>query len=88
MREIAVPRDKLKVIVRSKQARHFDGYAKSVTATNDVGEFDILPAHANFVSLIKKRVTIDKGLESEKAFELKKGVLAVKTNIVNVYLDL
>ena len=32
---------------------YFDGEAKSMTAVNRVGPFDILPQHHNFISLLE-----------------------------------
>lgn len=75
------------VDIRSRKEKFFHGDAKSVTSINETGEFDVLPQHANFVTLIRGHVIVDKGLPSEKRFELDNGVLAAKTKAVDVYLD-
>ena len=77
----------LKVDIRNRKEQFFMGDAKTVSSFNDTGEFDILPRHANFVTLIRGYVIIDKGLPSEKKFEVDNGVLAAKTGEVDVYLD-
>jgi F0F1-type ATP synthase epsilon subunit len=64
----------------------FKGRAKSISSQNPLGKFDVLPKHANFITLIFNELTIitDKG---EKIFyQFKKGVLEVTENKVNVFL--
>ncbi len=77
----------LKVDIRNRKEQFFYGDAKTVSSVNDTGEFDILPQHANFVTLIKAYVLVDKNLPTEKKFEVDNGVLAAKTDAVDVYLD-
>ena len=63
------------------------GDALTVSSVNETGEFDVLHKHANFVTLIRGYVIVDKGLPTEKKFEIDSGVLAAKTDSVDVYLD-
>lgn len=60
----------LKVKILSPTQTIYDGEALSVSSTNSTGKFDILPFHANFITLIqkssiilrvKKKGTEDKG---------------------------
>ncbi|MFC1621844.1 hypothetical protein ACFL13_00450 [Patescibacteria group bacterium] len=81
-------RDYLEITIHSKKETFFKGHAYTVTSTNDVGEFDVLPHHANFITLIKNYVIVDKNRQSEKKYELEKGVLAIKSDKVDVYLEL
>lgn len=46
--------DLLKVKILSPTQTIFDGEALSVSSVNTDGTFDILPFHANFITLIKK----------------------------------
>ena len=77
----------IKVDIRSRKEKFFQGEAKTVTSLNETGEFDVLPQHANFVTLIRGFVIVDKGLSTEKRFDVDNGVLATKTDAVDVYLD-
>lgn len=79
--------EELKVDIRNRKEQFYDGTAKTVSSINDTGEFDVLPKHANFVTLIRGYVIVDRGLPSEKKFEVDNGVLAAKTGAVDVYLD-
>jgi len=77
----------LKVLIRSKNKTFFDGVCYSVSSMNDVGEFDILSEHANFVTLIKNKIIIDKSMDSEKTISIdNKAVLNIINNQVDVYL--
>ena len=75
------------VDIRNRKEQFFKGEAKTVSSVNDTGEFDVFSKHANFVTLIKGYVVIDKGLPSEKKFDIDSGVLASKTDAVDIYLD-
>lgn len=79
--------ESIKVDIRSRKEQFFSGEAKTVTSLNDTGEFDVLPQHANFVTLIRSFVVIDKGMPTEKKFKIDNGVLAAKTGAVDIYLD-
>lgn len=66
----------LKVKILSPIQTIFDGEALSVSSTNSTGNFDILPFHANFITLVQKnpiilRVKSDKEKNnlSEKTFK-------------------
>lgn len=63
----------------------FEGDVRTLTSINQRGIFDILPLHTNFITLISDYVIVDKGLPSEKRFNMKKGILYVLSNKVSVY---
>jgi len=75
------------VSIKSLKKTYFEGNACSLTSVNDMGEFDILPEHANFISLIKNYSIIDKDLKSEQKFVISNGILRVKENKVEVFLE-
>ena len=75
------------VDIRNRKEQFFKGEAKTVSSVNDTGEFDVLSKHANFVTLIRGYLIVDKGLPTEKKFDIDSGVLASKTDAVDVYLD-
>ena len=73
--------------VRSLKKSYFDGKLVTFTSLNDTGEFDILSEHANFISLIRNYIIIDKGLPSEQKLVISNGILRVKENKVEVFLE-
>lgn len=78
----------LKVSIKSRVKSLFDGSATSVTSKNITGEFDVLGSHANFITLIKENLILDKGLSTEKKFDVNSGILSCNSDVVVVYLDL
>lgn len=77
----------IKVFVRSRTKTFYDGNAYSVTSYNTKGIFDVLPYHANFISLIEKELIVDKGQQTEQKIPVNKGLLCVFNDKVDIYLD-
>lgn len=75
------------VSIKSLKKTYFDGKATTLTSLNETGEFDILSEHANLISLIRNYIIIDKGLKSEQKFMISNGILRVKENKVEVFLE-
>jgi F0F1-type ATP synthase epsilon subunit len=79
---------KIYVLIRSREKVLYNDKAYSVSSVNDRGPFDVLPMHANFVSLIKKIVVIDANKPTEKSFPVDSGVLSASKDVVKVYLGI
>ena len=80
--------EKLLAVVRDRNNLLFQGQVEAVSSLNDKGLFDVLPQHANFITLIKKFVTLHLSGKQEKKIELESGVLKVRDNNVEVYLGI
>lgn len=65
----------------------FEGKAEAISSENRVGEFDILPGHANFISLIFNSLTIHTPGGEEKSYEFSRGVLEVASEKVKIFLE-
>lgn len=83
----------LDVEIRSKKGLIFTGKADAVSAKNKTGNFDILPLHANFITLINGAVVIHKrafgGIEMMRdEFPIRRGVIRVFGNKVAIFLSL
>jgi F0F1-type ATP synthase epsilon subunit len=78
--------NKLDIAIKSALQTYFSGKASTVTSYNDTGMFDILPQHANFVSIIKNKIIVDKGLSTQKEVMIERGVLSVRSNKIDIYL--
>jgi len=74
--------------MRSRTSNHFQGQAHSVTSINTTGVFDILPMHANFVTLVKDYLIVDRGLATEKRIEFKTAVMSAIGNKIDVYVGI
>jgi len=66
----------------------WEGEALSVTSKNVDGPFDILPYHANFVTLIRgEAITVKMPNKEDKVYEFKYAVLYTQNNEVKIYAD-
>lgn len=65
----------------------FTGYAKSVSGINTEGNFDILPQHANFVTLIRDLITIVDERGQKREFKVEKGLLEASNNLVKIFIE-
>lgn len=67
---------------------YYDGPAKSVSAINDTGPFDILPRHKNFMSLLKPgEIRVRTAGKSDFVMPVNQAVMHVKSDKVTVFLD-
>ena len=78
----------IKVTIKNRQKVVYSGSATYVTSTNEQGQFDILPFHANFITLVKDYIILDKGLQTQQKIDIDKGLLMVMSNNVEVYAGL
>lgn len=77
----------LNVKIYSPYKVYFDGEAKSVSAENDTGPFDILPKHHNFMTLLNPgEVTVRKE-DGEQKYRIARGVMHVHHNKATIFLD-
>lgn len=74
------------ISIRKRDGLVFAGDVYAVSSENEIGPFDILPYHENFISLIARYLIIhlDGGLKKE--IEVAKGVLKVKENKLEVFI--
>ncbi len=77
----------LTVKIISRGEKIYDGTCQTVTSHNEVGEFDILPIHANFISLIQRYVILNKGQENELWTSVEHGILRCSEDDVEVYVQ-
>lgn len=80
-------KNELKASIKSTRKTFFSGICYSVTSNNERGEFDILPQHANIISLVKDYLIVNKASPTERKFPIHQGILVAKENYVQVFLD-
>lgn len=66
----------------------FEGEVDRISSFNEVGAFDIYPMHANFISIIGKRLDLYKAGKVVKGFEVEKAILKVKKDQLIVFLGI
>lgn len=77
------------VTITSAEERIWEGVAHSVSSKNSAGQFDILPGHANFVTMVKNEpIVIRAHGKEDQIFTYKTAVLTVQNNKVEIYSDI
>ncbi len=75
----------LRIIAKNKIM--FEGQVQSVSSHNAVGNFDILPEHSSFVSLIDTSVGYMSESGKQEAIQIQQGLLKVINNQVTVLIE-
>lgn len=84
----AADEPQLKVIARAPFHVYYEGLAYSLSATNKVGNFDILPGHADFFSMLSPGKIIIETADDQIAFEAHNGMLTVKSDEVMLFVNM
>jgi F-type H+-transporting ATPase subunit epsilon len=77
---------KLSVTVKTPEGTVFQGEATALSSINTNGPFDVLPFHANLISLIKKKLIIYQDKGNKKELNVDNGVIKVSKNTVEIFL--
>jgi len=81
--------ESLKVVAKSREETIFDGQVKSLSSINSHGLFDILPNHANFISIIKDYFRVVKVDNSSQTINITgQAVLRVFQNNIYIYMGI
>lgn len=78
----------LQVRIIAKNKVLFKGQARSVSSHNAVGNFDILPEHSSFISLIDKSVGYVDELGISQVLSINQGLIKVINNQVIILVEL
>jgi F-type H+-transporting ATPase subunit epsilon len=79
---------RLNVIAREPFHKYYEGPAKAVSAANQVGEFDILPGHADFFSVMTAgEVSIDTD-DGPVSFAVSSGIITVRDDQVMLFVNM
>lgn len=76
----------LSVIARAPFHIYYEGPAKVISAANDVGDFDILPGHADFFSILSPgdvTITTD---GDPISFKVNNGIITVRNDEVMLFV--
>lgn len=79
----------MRVKIQSPQKIFFDEVAISISAANATGDFDILPHHHNFITLLDPcEMCIRRpGKADEQRIKISGGLMHVKSDLVTIFLD-
>lgn len=79
---------KLSVIARAPFMLYYEGDADVVTAKNRIGEFDVLPAHADFFSMLTSCDVIIENEDKSTSFPISNGIITVRNNVVMLFVNM
>lgn len=76
------------LIIKSREGIVYNGRALSLTSFNKKGRFDILPTHANFISLIQNKISFKTPDGNVKEIAITNALIRVRHDNVEVYLGI
>jgi len=76
------------VKISSPDKQIWEGEAKSVSSVNSKGAFDILPLHANFISIVEDKPITVQTKSEKKEFKFKNAIIYASKNIVQIYTEI
>lgn len=78
----------LSVTIKRPERVEFLGKAFAVSSINMRGQFDVLPFHANFITLIREKVTIHLENKEPVTYALQSGIIKVSEDTVTVLIGI
>jgi F0F1-type ATP synthase epsilon subunit len=78
----------LQVNARAPFHVYYEGTANRVSASNQVGRFDVLPGHADFFSILSPGEVVIETDTDLIVFTLANGIVAVHDNQVMVFANI
>lgn len=78
----------LNVIARAPFHIYYEGPARLVTAGNRIGQFDILPGHADFFSVMTPGEIIIETDDEPVNFDITNGIIAVRDDEVMLFVNM
>ena len=79
---------KLKVIARAPFHVYYEGTANVVSASNQVGTFDILPGHADFFSVMAAGDVVIQTDINTITFPINNGIVTVRDDDVMLFVNM
>lgn len=79
----------LNIRIVTPKAVIYKGMALSISSKNLKGKFDVLPHHANFITIVEKSpITIRLTNKKRLIFNFPIAIISVIKNLVNIYTDI
>lgn len=78
----------INISVLSPEETLYSGEARALTCHNEDGDFDVLPLHTNFISLIDKYVIIHMPSGDNKKITIGKALMKAIENNITILLNI
>ena len=79
---------KIQLTITSPLALVYKGEVKALTLFNDGGKFDVLPLHANLISIVKEKIIIYEQSNVQKEIKIEEGIAKIFENIVDIFVGM
>lgn len=77
-----------KVVARAPFNVYYEGQAESVSASNKVGNFDILPGHAEFFSVLSPCEVVIETPDHTVSFKITNGIITARDDEVLLFVNM
>ena len=74
------------VVIRDRKGIVWQGQVRALSSYNIKGAFDVLPMHANFITLLKNRLVLHKTDGVKEEIQVDNGVMRAVENKVQVFV--
>lgn len=81
-------RPTLHLTIIDAEKKKYEGDIYAASSFNEAGPFDILPFHANFISIIKDKVVVHEVSGENKEFSFTVAVLKALNNNLTIFLGI
>ncbi len=78
----------LQLIVRDRTSILLNSPIKNLSSVNQNGPFDILDGHANFISIVKEKLTVRLMDGKVQEIPIDQGVMKVRDNKIIIFLGI
>jgi hypothetical protein len=78
----------LQIKIRDTTSILYEGSVDRLSSFNEVGPFDVYPTHANFISIIRKELTLYLQKKKVKELPLEQAVMKVKKDSIHIFLGI
>jgi F0F1-type ATP synthase epsilon subunit len=80
--------DTVHIKIYSPFKTYFDNEAKSISAVNDTGPFDVLPKHHRFMTLLNPCDLVVRTIDGQQQkIRITRGIMHVREDNITVFLD-
>ncbi|MEO5691351.1 MAG: hypothetical protein ABIQ64_04145 [Candidatus Saccharimonadales bacterium] len=77
----------INVIARAPFHVYFEGTAQALSARNKVGDFDILPGHADMFSVLQPCDVVIETDDEPVVFHISSGIITIRNDEVMLFVD-
>jgi F0F1-type ATP synthase epsilon subunit len=89
MSSISLSHQPLLVKIISPKEIIYNGQAASVSSVNSTGSFDVLPGHANFITILENApIRIKRPGKEDLTYKFPLAIMYTRENLVDIYTDI